>query len=417
MVMAQGFGATQHMGMLHTARATCERVGCAALTFDHAGFGESGGGERNLCRWSMAVSYLDAVSYLFEVESATVDTSRICVWGESMSSRYCLVACAVEPRIHSAILVTPPCGRAVSARGEQLSPEDVREMVLRVTGNVEGFQMMRDQLMRMRTRAIRPDDHSLGDRGGAKIPDIATVQPVRIIPRELVVNEDSRVDLQAHITSLMNAKHHESLHVAASDDESDDEDRASKRSTEPRVKPRKSIVCAGASSGSGSASATSPLQRALRKASREMHGLEPKVVESRSKVWLREDNRCKYVDVLVDFCNQYSLLPGANWTNEVVYVERKGLPPWADMAAVPQIHSRLLFLVAEHDEMENCNKWVQYETFQAATSAPHKAFVEVPTAIGGHAGMMDSCGIIGRHDDWKAMVHEMAKFLNEVWPV
>ena len=50
-VMSHGFSATQHMGLMDTARTFCQRTGCAALTFDHGGFGESDGAPHHFCMW------------------------------------------------------------------------------------------------------------------------------------------------------------------------------------------------------------------------------------------------------------------------------------------------------------------------------------------------------------------------------
>jgi len=63
-ILAHGFSSTQEMGLIHTAWALCNRAGIAALTFDHAGFGLSGGKHRAQDRWSMTVGFLDSISYL-----------------------------------------------------------------------------------------------------------------------------------------------------------------------------------------------------------------------------------------------------------------------------------------------------------------------------------------------------------------
>ena len=96
-VMSHGFSATQHMGLLDTARTFCQRTGCAAITFDHGGFGESDGDRHHFCLWVQACGYLDAVTYLRQAESEAIDIDRICFWGESLSSRLALVAAACDP--------------------------------------------------------------------------------------------------------------------------------------------------------------------------------------------------------------------------------------------------------------------------------------------------------------------------------
>ena len=98
-VLTHGFSATQSMGLTRTAECICTRTGCAALTFDHKGFGESGGPRHHFCRWTQCVAYLDAVTYLVECEKHTVDVERVVLWGESASSRLVFVAGAIEPRV------------------------------------------------------------------------------------------------------------------------------------------------------------------------------------------------------------------------------------------------------------------------------------------------------------------------------
>ena len=95
-ILSHGFSATQHMGLLDTARVICERTGCATLTFDHTGFGESDGQRHMMCHWTHTVGYLDAVQYLLQDVSASVDVDRICLWGESLSSRLAIAATAAE---------------------------------------------------------------------------------------------------------------------------------------------------------------------------------------------------------------------------------------------------------------------------------------------------------------------------------
>ena len=114
-IYSHGFSATQHMGLLDTARAMCARYGCAGLTFDHIGFGVSEGPRHQMCRWQQAVGYLDAVTYLRQAHSKHVDVDGICVWGESASSRAAMVAAATDPHIKAIIAITPPCGRDTSA--------------------------------------------------------------------------------------------------------------------------------------------------------------------------------------------------------------------------------------------------------------------------------------------------------------
>ena len=59
---------------------------------------------------------------------------------------------------------------------------------------------------------------------------------------------------------------------------------------------------------------------------------------------------------------------------------------------------------------------VQYESFQRATAAREpKMFVQVPCAIGGHAGMMDACGLIGHKATWLGMVDAVEVYLRKAF--
>ena len=193
-IYSHGFSATQNMGLLDTARRLCARTGCAGLTFDHVGFGESGGERRQMCKWAQAVAYLDAVTYVLQAETAEVDVERICLWGESLSSRLAMVAAAVEPRVAAVLLVTPPCGRQLgdwanplNAASQAFGPDGGRATVHTTeavppspttssvgappAGTVDAiFDRMREQLSRMRAKSALISDSRLGPAGGAIIP-------------------------------------------------------------------------------------------------------------------------------------------------------------------------------------------------------------------------------------------------------
>ena len=70
-------------------------------------------------------------------------------------------------------------------------------------------------------------------------------------------------------------------------------------------------------------------------------------------------------------------------------------------------------IIAQNDEMENCNKAVQYQTFRQLRAAPPpSAVVEVPCGgLGGHAGMMDSLGLVGHKATWEGMVRQTSRFV------
>jgi hypothetical protein len=85
--------------------------------------------------------------------------------------------------------------------------------------------------------------------------------------------------------------------------------------------------------------------------------------------------------------------------------------------AISRITANVCFILAENDEMENCNKQMQYEVFAQATGAASASrIVEVPCQMGGHAGVMDSLGLIGHYETWCGMVDEVVAFLREALP-
>ena len=272
----------------------------------------------------------------------------------------------------------------------------------------------------MRARVVRVDDLSLGQFGGAEIPEIVSIQPVNVIPHDRLKNSAAAVDISAHLSALTGGER---------DRSSDDKTRMT------------FFLSSYAAADKG--------------------GRRPTITMNHGSIWLDEDNRCKHDALIVDYFNAYSLQvralshlaaclpaldtsaacrytacapallgvlashrsaafrlavqPGACWTNEVVYVDRAISSPWMDPAnSVQHIEAALLFILAERDEMENCSIDVQIATFESAKAAqPSSKLVVVPCQMGGHAGMMDSCGLIGRYEDWRRMIDEMVVFLRD----
>ena len=410
-IFAHGFSCTQHMGLLATARALCMRVGCAALTFDHAGFGQSDGRHRAICNWTMACGYLDAVTYLQQAHADNVDMDRVCVWGESMASRLAMVAASVlGDSILACICITPPCGRVAVGVDGQRPPVSNRPggaavaaaaAAAAASGDAVGavpatngaassaleadrriWEQMRKQLLSMRAQTTIMSDTSQGESGGSLIPDVVSVEPVLVIPAEKMTNKEAHVDLFDLNATIL----------------------ALSSSTPP-----------GPPNGGASAAAMS--SRAFSgRAGFSSAGRRPTLTDTRGHVWLGEDRRCKHDKLIIAFFNEYSRLEKASWTNDVVYVERAISTPWDELAALPFIEAALCFIVASDDEMENCSIDSQEVAFKRAAAAKEpRRFATVPTELGGHAGMMDPENLIGRQADWLKMIDEMEAFLREVF--
>ncbi|MDP9435848.1 MAG: lysophospholipase [Actinomycetota bacterium] len=107
-VMAPGFGATIPMGGDGYAQALCD-AGFAALLYDHAGFGMSGGESRQEVNpWRQVHGYRSAVSFLSARRE--IDESRIAVWGFSYSGGIALIAAATDERVAAAVALIPALG-------------------------------------------------------------------------------------------------------------------------------------------------------------------------------------------------------------------------------------------------------------------------------------------------------------------
>lgn len=529
LVLSHGFSATQHMGLMDTARRICQRTGCAALTFDHGGFGESDGARHHFCIWTQATGYLDAVTYLQQAESAVVDVERIAFWGESLSSRLALVAASCEPLVKAVILVTPPCGRKVeewvaggapatetSAPPTPLSPmtpgapatkgaggsiiggsmgtgadgsftadggrsvssdlssEDaVAQEAMRAEDAESTFDAMRAQITCMRTKAARVDDHSHGPSGAAMILPVEPTFTIRIIPDEQVGKHVKRHGATKTSNNTEDAPPSGTIRIMSAASDAADSLQAT---TNDGANGNGNVH--GGANGHANGHTNGLLANGHdglgHEALRASRGASKKRRES---TWLKEEQRCRHPAALIQFFNGYSQLvrtptahahappfahtletarsngpchahlvsqPRAHWSNEIIRVDRTNIAPFFEPAAMTFMRASICMIIAENDEMENCKKEVQYAAFQRAVSACEpKVFVEVrsspnppppprektltdtrawrvdglqiPCAMGGHAGMMDAFGIIGHKQTWEGMIDAVSSYLTQVF--
>ena len=191
--------------------------------------------------------------------------------------------------------------------------------------------------------------------------------------------------------------------------------------------PAKAAAAAAATNGGAPAAATNggaqaaatnggaPAAARRSSSSTTPNGMRPQR-DRRESTWLKEQQRCKYPKALIDFLNAYSQMPRAHWSNEIVRVDRASAVPFFEQSAVPFIECSVCFIIAENDEMENCNKEAQLFAFSRMRAAKQPTtFVEVPCGVGGHAGMMDSCGMIGHQQTWQKMIDATANYLRNVF--
>jgi len=134
-IMAHGYCATIE-GMVADRYAEVFReAGFAVLLYDHRSMGISDGEPRQqISRWTQARGYRDAIDYVNTLDE--VDTSRIGLWGDSMSGDEVIVVAAIDPRVKAVVAQVPACGRELPPPDPDGSLfEAIREIFLH--GNVE----------------------------------------------------------------------------------------------------------------------------------------------------------------------------------------------------------------------------------------------------------------------------------------
>lgn len=108
-IMAHGFSATIN-GMVADkyAEEFC-KAGFAVLLYDHRNFGISGGTPRQeLNYWIQCRGFIDAINFAFTL--STVDTNKIALWGDSISSAEVLCVGAVDARVKAIVVQVPAFG-------------------------------------------------------------------------------------------------------------------------------------------------------------------------------------------------------------------------------------------------------------------------------------------------------------------
>ena len=111
-IMAHGYSATiEGMVADRYAEVFC-RGGFAVVLYDHRNLGISDGEPRQqLNRWTQARGYRDAIDFVFTLSQ--IDTSKVGLWGDSMSGDEALVVAAIDPRVKAVVAQVPACGRTM----------------------------------------------------------------------------------------------------------------------------------------------------------------------------------------------------------------------------------------------------------------------------------------------------------------
>ena len=119
-VMAHGF-TTTITGMTADKYAEeFQKAGFAVLLYDHRSLGISYGEPRQEINfWVQSRGYIDAIDFLFT--RTEVDTTRIAVWGASLSSREAFLVGTTDIRVKAVITMIP-------AFGEEIPIEDTGDI-------------------------------------------------------------------------------------------------------------------------------------------------------------------------------------------------------------------------------------------------------------------------------------------------
>ncbi len=116
-VMAHGFTTTINGMTADKYAERFEEAGCAVLLYDHRNLGISDGEPRQEINfWLQARGYIDAMDFLHTQPG--IDTSRIALWGVSMSAREAFLVGSIDERVNAIITLVP-------AFGENYPSEDV----------------------------------------------------------------------------------------------------------------------------------------------------------------------------------------------------------------------------------------------------------------------------------------------------
>jgi len=135
-IMAHGYSATIEGMCADRYAEIFFKDNYAVLLYDHRGFGISDGEPRQQTnKWIQARGYRDAINYVTTLSH--IDTSKIILWGDSMSACEVVVVAAIDHRVKGVIAQVP-------AFGDTLPPQDLDGKLFNsisetfLNGNVEG---------------------------------------------------------------------------------------------------------------------------------------------------------------------------------------------------------------------------------------------------------------------------------------
>jgi fermentation-respiration switch protein FrsA (DUF1100 family) len=127
-VLAHGYSAVKEQYLDRYAEIF-SAAGIAALVFDHANFGGSGGSPRfEVDPERQKRGYRDAITFLQTLEGP--DPERIGIWGTSFSGGHVLVVAALDRRVKAAVSQVPTISGSQAAR-RRMSPEKAASLQTR----------------------------------------------------------------------------------------------------------------------------------------------------------------------------------------------------------------------------------------------------------------------------------------------
>lgn len=109
-IMGHGYSATiEGMVADRYAEVFCNS-GFAVLLYDHRNLGISDGEPRQqINRWTQARGYRDAIDFVITLPE--IDSSKIGLWGDSMSGDVAIFVAAMDYRVKTVVAQVPACGR------------------------------------------------------------------------------------------------------------------------------------------------------------------------------------------------------------------------------------------------------------------------------------------------------------------
>ncbi len=109
-IMTNGYSATISGMVADNYAEAFYNAGFAVLLYDHRNLGISGGEPRQqLSRWTQARGYRDAINFVFSLPG--IDTTKIGLWGDSMSGDEVIAVAAMDGRVKAVVAQVPACGR------------------------------------------------------------------------------------------------------------------------------------------------------------------------------------------------------------------------------------------------------------------------------------------------------------------